>query len=435
MGGYSEGERLGVPDAVAPAFAASLAAHRAAPSPCSNTGRILTSAAQPDAPAFVDFLKYTLRGVRRFLAKVPRHSRNAWESDGLEDLRAILFDTAEGGWHVTSAEQQAAAELLEKIGPADTLPEFHITGAALERGLACFARIMLEAHAPSLVFGTLTGRGIDGYRDHLKIYTHLGEICGHIAVGGNRDTVHVSLTGQACQRIDMPGLADAIGLCDYKLGRVDAAWDDFDGRYGTPADAATNYLHGGFTPARGARSTKVLFFDDMGSGAGSTFQLGDRSGRLLRIYAKGQQLGDKSSRWTRYEVQYMGAEFTLTLDHLRNPGILLTQYPDLSHLPVDGDGDAAMRVQREAEISVERVAQWLATTCGAALTLLADAIGPTTTCDLIRNEKTPARLKRLGNSRAELSELVATALTDQCKFAPIASTRAYHSAVSRGPTQ
>jgi len=426
VGGYlTDGERLGVPESAAVAYAASLAAHGGPLSPCSNTGR------KDSAPAFVDYCKFTLRGLRRVLTKVTRREHDG--PDGLDELRSILFDTAGGCWDVTERERADAVALLDKLEPAAQVLSYElVTGKRLDRGIAVIARMLLQSVAPALVFGELTGRGIDGYTDHLKIYTHLGEHCGHIATGGNAETVHVNLSGQACQRINMAALADALEPMDYKIGRIDAAFDDLSGVYGSPAGAAINFQYGGFTPARGARSKKVLFFDDMGSGAGSTFQLGDRSGRLLRIYAKGQQLGDPLSPWVRYEVQYMGAEFALTLDHLRSPGQLLTQYPDLEFLPVDGEGDPAMRVQRETEISVDRVVNWLSTTCGAALTLLADSIGASMTCDLIANEKVPKRLRKLADSRQQLGGLMADVLLDSRKYAPIARTSSYLSAETRG---
>jgi len=230
----------------------------------------------------------------------------------------------------------------------------------------------------------------------------------------------------------MADMADALTGCDFRIGRLDAAWDDFEGRFGTPNDAAAKYADGGFTPERGPRSEKAQLIDDLGSGAGCTFYLGDRVSRLLRIYGKGKQLGNKASPWVRYELQLMGGQFDLTLDNLRHPGALLNKYPDLEHLPVDGTGSPAQRVQAEAEISTERVVAWLATTCGAALTLLADSIGATTVCDLVHNPKTPKRLRNLCDSRAELGELISDALLTSRKFAPVARTSSYFSAEQRG---
>lgn len=429
MGGYrSDGDRLGVSEAVAPAYAAALAAHAAPLSPCSNTGRILEPRSG-DAPAFVDYLSVTLKGLRRALTRVRRQRP---EPDGLDDLRAVLFDVAGGGWDVTTAERLQAARVLDKLDCTGCLPMEQVTGKRLDRGIAFIAKTMVQSVAPALVFGELTGRGVNGYTDHLKIYTHLGEKCGHIAVGGNKETVHIDLTGQACQRVDMLKFADALSAIDHSIGRLDATWDDLEGRYGDARGAFVNYQHGGFTPKAGARSTKVNFIDDGGTGAGCTFYLGNRTGRLLRIYMKGQQLGDPVSKWCRYEIEYRGSEFGLNLDHLRNPGVLLTQYPDLDFLPVNGTGSPAMRVQREAEISIEKVVEWLSVVAGAALTLIADSLGSHMTCELLRNEKTPRRLRKLGDSREQLSGLVSDALMDACKFKPIARTSAYFSAETRG---
>lgn len=399
-------------------------------SPCSNTGRTLEPRSG-DAPAFVDFLSVTFRGLRSVLSKVKKQPA---APDGLDGLRAILFDTASGHWDVTGSERQRAAVLLDKIATDCTghRSVASLSGPRLDFGMVWIVRTMLESVAPALVLGDLTGRGLNGYKDHLKILTHLGQQCGSIAVGGNRDTVSLILTGQACQRIDMRQLADALHGFDHKITRIDAAWDDFAGRFGTPEHCALSYKAGGFAPERGPRSTKGLLYDDLGTGTGRTFQLGNRTGRLLRVYEKGKQLGDVDSPWVRYEVQMMGTEFTLTLDNLVNPGALLHQYPDLDHLPVDASGDPAMRVQAEAEISTERLVAWLAKTAGPALTLLADSVGSTMTVDLLKNDKTPRRLRRLSNSREELGNLVADALLDARKHAPIAKTSLYLSAEQRG---
>lgn len=437
VGGYiSDGERLGVPDMAASAYAAAVAVHGAQRAPCSNTGRILPREAPAeggDLPAFVDYLSLTLKGLRRVLTRIRRQRP---EPDGLDDLRAVLFDASLGGWDITERERAASVAVLEKLDCTGCVPMERMTGSRLDRGMAVIARTMLQSVAPGLMFGELTGRGVNGYTDHLKIYTHHGEKCGHIAVGGNAETVHVDLTGQACSRVNMPALADALRGIEHSIGRLDAAWDDFTGRYGTPRGAYENFLYGGFTPVRGQRSKKVQFIDDGESGAGCTFYLGNRTGRLLRIYSKGQQLGNPESPWTRYEIEYRGAEFGLSLDHLRSPGVLLTQYPDLEFLPVDGSGQSAMRAQREAqqeeaEIAVARVIEWATVVCGPVLSMLSDSVGASMTADLIRNEKVPKRLRKIGDSRTELAGMLGDALLGARKHKPIARTSAYLSAEQR----
>lgn len=425
-----DSERLNCAPQVVAALSAAIAAHR---TPCSNTGMIRTapSSESQDAPAFVDFLKFTLRGMRKAVERAfVLDARQA--PDELRELREALGVVAAGDWDITSTEAHGAQCLLDRLGESVSHPNYEaLAQTAVDRGLAVIGRTLLMAHAPALVFGELTGRGRDGYKNHLNIFTHLGQNCGFIAVGGNGDTIHFNLTGQACARIDMAALADALDGVDHKIGRIDAAWDDFTGRYGHPSGAAENYRHGGFTPERGVRSEKVTYYDDMGTGAGCTFQLGDRSSRMLRIYCKGQQQGDKQSPWVRYELQYMGAAFDLTTDNLRNPGMLLLQYPDLDFLPVIADGSAVMRVRRETEISVDKVVNWCRSVAGPVLTLLADSIGCVTTLELVANDKTPRRLRKLANSREELSQNLGDALLDARKHSPIAKTSLYFSAEQR----
>ena len=152
---------------------------------------------------------------------------------------------------------------------------------------------------------------------------------------------------------------------------------------------------------------------------------------MLRIYGKGKQQGNKLSPWVRCEVQYMSAAFDLTTNNLRNPGLLLLQYPDLDFLPVIAQGDPCMRVRRETEISIDKVANWVRTVAGPVLTLLSESIGCTTTVELVSNAKTPRRLRKLANSRQELSDNLADALLDSRKFAPIALKSSYLSAETR----
>ncbi|MCE7031356.1 replication initiation factor domain-containing protein [Lysobacter sp. GX 14042] len=387
---------------------------------------------EADAPAFVDYLAFTIKGAKRLLSRVPRH---ADAPDGLETLRAALWGIADDTWTSDRDRVRAAALWADLPEPLPVDCTGHaamktLTGRRVELGLYLLARTMIEAVGPALMVDELCGKGLNGYSDHAKIRTHLGENCGSIAVGGNRDTVHVILTGQACRRLDMHKLADALDGFDVRISRIDSAWDDFSGRFGTPRDAATKYADGGFQPERGTRSASVQLVDDLGSGKGSTFYLGDRKTRLLRVYSKGQQLGDPESPWTRYEIQWMGSAFDLSTDNLRAPGALLARYPDLGHLPVCSDGTGAHRTQREAEISAARTAKWIKTTCGAAIGLAADAIGPELFVELVRREEdaVPRRLRGIADTRADVSARVGGALLEQCRHAPAASLPSFERA-------
>jgi phage replication initiation protein len=427
QGSIHEGDACGLSRSSAVAWQAAQA--RAARSPFSNTGSKPHDA--EDAPAFVDYLKFTLKGLRVVADKLHAEDEKRDRHDGLDDVRQVLREHAAGGWDVTRAEQDATRKLLASLDPIDVRDLAPLDGLALDRAIGTVARIMVQACTSTLVFGDFTGKGRDGYRDHLKIFTHTGTECGFIAFGGNRESVHVNLTGQACERMDIEALCMMLDGVEHKIGRIDAAWDDLAGRYGTPHGSLENYRHGGFTPERGVRSEKVTFIDDCGTGKGSTFNLGDRASRMFRHYEKGRQLGDKSSPWCRFEVQYMGSAFDLTTADIRNPGKLLLQYPDLDFLPVIGTGDHTARIRREAEIATDRVVEWMHMVAGPVLTLLVESIGVGLACELLENHKTPRRMKHLGNSRTQLAELVGDALLDSRKHRPIARTSRYLSAEQR----
>ena len=183
------------------------AAQAAQRSPSSNTGMILPSGPESaHAPAFVDYLKFTLRGLRRLVEKARRLDDDGRLDDSLSELRAVFAVDAVGGWDVTPAEQTRAGAMLDAIAQdakGSTVRE-PLSESKLDRAMVVFARVLIQAHAPALVFGDLTGKGRDGYKNHAKIYTHLGQECGFIAVGGNAETVHVNLTGEACRRLDVP---------------------------------------------------------------------------------------------------------------------------------------------------------------------------------------------------------------------------------------
>lgn len=433
QGMIHEGDACGLSWSSSVAWNAAQAARQRSPS--SNTGMIRHDLPGRDVGAFVDFLKFTLKGLRKVADKLHASDFRRDRNDGLDDVRAVLRENAAGGWDVTAAEQDSARRVLVSLDPLDMAEFAPLGGVALDRAIAAVARVMVQACAPALAFGDFTGKGRDGYRDHLKIYTHLGEECGFIAFGGNAETVHVNLSGQACARMDVGKVADMLDGVDHKIGRIDAAWDDFEGVFGTPHGSAENYRHGGFAPERGVRSEKVTFIDDMQTGRGCTFNLGDRSSRMFRHYMKGQQLGDKESPWARYEVQYMGAAFDLTTDDIRNPGKLLLQYPDLDHLPVTGgSGDPTPRVRRESEIATDRVVRWLHTVAGPALTLLGESLTGSLSVELLHNPQMPRRMRRVGLNRHHVAQALGDALLDSRRFRPIARSSRYLSAEQRDRT-
>ena len=53
---------------------------------------------------------------------------------------------------------------------------------------------------------------------------------------------------------------------------------------------------------------------------GLTLYVGNRtSGKMMRAYEKGKQLGEANSKWTRVEVEYKSADRNIPFDVLLNP--------------------------------------------------------------------------------------------------------------------
>lgn len=177
----------------------------------------------------------------------------------------------------------------------------------------------------------ISPRGWRGYDYSIKV--HGG---GMIAFGGetNNHTMHYDLPGDMCALVvSWSNVADMLDDERVKLTRVDIAHDDFSGETVSIDWARAQYDVGGYKPSRGL-SPRSRLFSDEGSGHGSTYYVGSReSGKMLRIYEKGKQLGDPNSNWNRVECEWRAVHRTLDVDMLRDPSsYLAAAYPCLSFI-------------------------------------------------------------------------------------------------------
>lgn len=149
-------------------------------------------------------------------------------------------------------------------------------------------------------------------------YTFLGTRSGGVYIGGNRNTCCVDLPGSICARVkDWGAVAEWLERVGASVTRLDIARDCLGGEY-TLGDARRWYQEGGFTINR---RPSASFIDDMGSGKGCTFYVGSReNGKMLRVYEKGKQLGDKFSPWVRFELELKNRDRVIPLDVVANPG-------------------------------------------------------------------------------------------------------------------
>jgi len=136
------------------------------------------------------------------------------------------------------------------------------------------------------------------------------------------------------------------------------------------------------------------------TGLGRTLYVGRReNGKLLRVYEKGKQLGDKDSPWVRWEVEMHNIDRVIPWDVLLAPGRYVAgSYPALSWVQADAsriktlrktDGITYARLVRHARQSVGKLVHTMVKREGSAEAAVT----------LISREGTPKRLElteRLG---------------------------------------
>lgn len=157
---------------------------------------------------------------------------------------------------------------------------------------------------------------------------------GILAIGGNKQTLCVELTATGLaaakdgweHRLHQFATSDKVD--DFRFTRIDIARDFFEGEY-TIEKALEAYHSGGFTLSitkPQLRKEGLDWYND--TQKGRTVYVGSReSSRLVRIYEKGKQLGDKESPWVRCEIEYRSRDLVIPLDMLLCPGDYMAIYP------------------------------------------------------------------------------------------------------------
>lgn len=197
---------------------------------------------------------------------------------------------------------------------------------------------------------------------------------GRIGWGGQsqKDRIHVSLSGEGCHRItDWGAVAAGIAALDGALRRVDIAFDDLEGQYSVDL-AVTWYREDRFTVGGRRPSYNVAGDWLQISGTGRTFYVGKRaSGKMLRVYEKGKQLGDAESAWVRWECEYLSTSRILPLAILYVPAIYLAgSYPCLSFVSEGGAERIKTAQQKAHELTLAQSVAYCQRTHGKLINYL-----------------------------------------------------------------
>lgn len=158
---------------------------------------------------------------------------------------------------------------------------------------------------------------------------------GLIACGGKsqKDSIHVEINAQGCAAITCwEEIAEWGKTKNAVITRLDLAHDDFYGIEIT-IGIALDWLKNGLFNQNG-RPPKAVLIDDLESGDGKTLYVGSRkSGKYLRFYEKGKQLGSAFSKWVRVEVEFRNKGRVIPWDALTRTGDYLAgAYPCLAYL-------------------------------------------------------------------------------------------------------
>ncbi|UOO77998.1 replication initiation factor domain-containing protein [Neisseria sp. Dent CA1/247] len=148
---------------------------------------------------------------------------------------------------------------------------------------------------------------------------------GAVHFGGQRDTVLVELKGLGCN-LASAGWETRLyrfmkTAIRCRITRCDLALDFFNGEY-TPEQALLDHDNGFFNnhnmqPKRECRGTAWQKEDQ----TGKTLYIGRvKNARYVRIYEKGRQLGDKSSPWVRFEIQFNHGDIEIPFEILQDSG-------------------------------------------------------------------------------------------------------------------
>jgi phage replication initiation protein len=245
--------------------------------------------------------------------------------------------------------------------------------------------VMIEASALcEWIFGFgLTAQKERGMFFYEKTYV-LGDDYGMVCIGGERQrqTVLFSLTGKGCAAASQ---AWEKRLYHFFTGgiavrpnitRVDLAHDDYTGEGIYTVDAVKGMFERGWFDAGGRPPACEMKGDWLRpAGKGRSFYVGSRkSGKLMRCYEKGMELGALWHPWVRVEVELRSHQREIPFDVLLSPAQYLAgAYPALAFI-----SEAQVRVEttkRAATIQYDKAVEWFKKTAGHYLWVFAEIEG------------------------------------------------------------
>ncbi len=297
---------------------------------------------------------------------------------------------AESSGAARSAASSAAAPSPRAVTRGESTPPQNQQQAAKVDWLnATFTAPTMSVEGFIGLLGRMLGRplsavqkgGLYGFDTSVQLVAGVGSrtaLFGFLAYGGSeqRGRWLLQITGTGCGLVrDWMLIRALLEDLDAKITRLDLAVDFLDGEY-TVDDAVSMHEAGGFTC--GGRPPKTHVAGDwLDKVDGRTLYVGKAEhGKGLRAYEKGKQLGDLSSRWVRFEVQWGSRDRTIPFDALTaRDDFFAGAYPALAKLIEDATAQKIDTDTKAGEISIAHLFFHLKRCYGKVLDLALTSIG------------------------------------------------------------
>ena len=261
----------------------------------------------------------------------------------------------------------------------------------------------------SIAVGPIQEKSWNFYPRSALLVDSTGTVAGRLGVKDD-GSMCISLTGQGCTHVpDWAYVRMQLEYLAAHLTRLDIAVDDLSGQVFDIHTFLNHYDQGKFT--MNGRPPIPQFVDDMGSGKGCSFYVGQKGHKQLNVYEKGKQLGDPDSMHTRCELRLYAKRLDLPLDALTNPGRYFAgSYPVLA-LYVIGEAERLEVKKRCVDASAKAMVKFLRTQAGTSLHCVMDAFGDEALEFLMQHVVRKGRPGRFKNTTGDLSALVRTQLS------------------------
>lgn len=291
------------------------------------THRKRTQSGVTDAQDYLDAIKEKLA--------TDRATKRLWHKHPLDDTEAVIFGDGAKRVLVRRPTNEEHC-VIDWLNVTLSATELKADIKDFKHGSDVFEQNQVMKFLSQKLLNAI-GFGIDtenpSGRNFYKRSFNLEHGAGFVCIGGQRDTVLITINGTGCNYALLHWENYLFTwLARYEtvnITRIDLAHDILTRSYLTIDLFNEIHAKGGFS--KGGRPPEIEHRGNWKrpNGKGRTLYIGSRqSDKFCRIYEKGKQLGDSESPWLRVEVEYKSNNAYIPLNILLNPtDYFIATYP------------------------------------------------------------------------------------------------------------